>query len=147
MDLIQIAELVGAAVGGGWISHLFSVRSKVRQEKAGADKAETEVKADQIENIQSLVEKVYKPTIDTLTKQVTELRFEVQEVREENNRLKDENDQLRDAIRKISPNAVPSTKSVRSRERAIKQQRNADGTFAKKAEGDYNKSEGSYDKD
>ena len=55
MDIIQIAELVGAAVGGGWISHLFSVRSKIRTEKAGADKAETEVRADQIENIQQQI--------------------------------------------------------------------------------------------
>ena len=102
MDIIQIAELVGAAVGGGWISHLFSVRSKVRQEKAGADKAETEVKADQIENIRKTMDEVYKPIIDDLKRQVAELRDEVRDVREENERLKDENDQLRDDLRRLT---------------------------------------------
>jgi peptidoglycan hydrolase CwlO-like protein len=130
MDLIQIAELVGAAVGGGWISHLFSVRSKVRQEKAGADKAETEVKADQIENIRKTMDDVYKPIIDDLKRQVSELRDEVREVREENERLKDENDQLRDAIREIDPNIVPSRRSVN----AQRQARGANGQFAKKEE-------------
>lgn len=130
MDLIQIAELVGAAVGGGWISHLFSVRSKVRQEKAGADKAETEVKADQIENIRKTMDDVYKPIIDDLKRQVSELRDEVREVREENERLKDENDQLRDAIREIDPSIVPSRRSVN----AQRQARGANGQFAKKEE-------------
>lgn len=130
MDLIQIAELVGAAVGGGWISHLFSVRSKVRQEKAGADKAETEVKADQIENIRKTMDDVYKPIIDDLKRQVSELRDEVREVREENERLKDENDQLRDAIREIDPNIVPSRRSVN----AQRQARGSNGQFAKKEE-------------
>ena len=130
MDLIQIAELVGAAVGGGWISHLLSVRSKVRQEKAGADKAETEVKADQIENIRKTMDDVYKPIIDDLKRQVSELRDEVREVREENERLKDENDQLRDAIREIDPNIVPSRRSVN----AQRQARGANGQFAKKEE-------------
>ena len=130
MDLIQIVELVGAAVGGGWISHLFSVRSKVRQEKAGADKAETEVKADQIENIRKTMDDVYKPIIDDLKRQVSELRDEVREVREENERLKDENDQLRDAIREIDPNIVPSRRSVN----AQRQARGANGQFAKKEE-------------
>ena len=130
MDLIQIAELVGAAVGGGWISHLFSVRSKVRQVKAGADKAETEVKADQIENIRKTMDDVYKPIIDDLKRQVSELRDEVREVREENERLKDENDQLRDAIREIQPDLVPSKRSVN----AQRQTRGSNGQFAKKEE-------------
>ena len=117
-------------MGGGWISHLFSVRSKVRQEKAGADKAETEVKADQIENIRKTMDDVYKPIIDDLKRQVSELRDEVREVREENERLKDENDQLRDAIREIDPNIVPSRRSVN----AQRQARDANGQFAKKEE-------------
>jgi len=117
-------------VGGGWISHLFSVRSKVRQEKAGADKAETEVKADQIENIRKTMDDVYKPIIDDLKRQVSELRDEVREVREENERLKDENDQLRDAIREIQPDLVPSKRSVNAR----RQERDSNGQFAKKEE-------------
>lgn len=115
-------------MGGGWISHLFSVRSKVRQEKAGADKAETEVKADQIENIRKTMDDVYKPIIDDLKRQVSELRDEVREVREENERLKDENDQLRDAIREIDPNIVPSRRSVNAQRQAS----GANGQFAKK---------------
>ncbi len=117
-------------MGGGWISHLFSVRSKVRQEKAGADKAETEVKADQIENIRKTMDDVYKPIIDDLKRQVSELRDEVREVREENERLKDENDQLRDAIRELDPTIVPSRRSVN----AQRQARGANGQFAKKEE-------------
>ena len=107
-----------------------TVGEKVRQEKAGADKAETEVKADQIENIRKTMDDVYKPIIDDLKRQVSELRDEVREVREENERLKDENDQLRDAIREIDPNIVPSRRSVN----AQRQARGANGQFAKKEE-------------
>lgn len=126
--IIQVCELVGAAILGGWVSRVLTIRSRVRQEQAGADKAETEVKADQIENIRKTMDDVYKPIIDDLKKQVGELRKEVKEVREENSRLKDENDQLRDAIREIQPDLVPSKRSVN----AQNQRRNADGTFAKK---------------
>lgn len=126
--IIQVSELVGAAILGGWVSRVLTIRSRVRQEQAGADKAETEVKADQIENIRKTMDDVYKPIIDDLKRQVSELREEVKEVREENSRLKDENDQLRDAIREIQPDLVPSKRSVN----AQNQRRNADGTFAKK---------------
>ena len=125
---IRIGELVGAAVLGGWVSRILTIRSRVRQEGAAADKAETEVKADQIENIEKLVEKVYKPTIDTLTAQVRDLRAEVDAVRKENEELKAENAQLRDAIREIQPDLVPSKKSVQARE----QSRGANGRFVKR---------------
>lgn len=125
---IRIGEFVGAAVLGGWVSRILTIRSRVRQEGAAADKAETEVKADQIENIEKLVEKVYKPTIDTLTAQVRDLRAEVDAVRKENEELKAENAQLRDAIREIQPDLVPSKKSVQARERA----RGANGRFVKR---------------
>lgn len=126
--IIRISELVGAAVLGGWVSRILTIRSRVRQEGAAADKAETEVKADQIENIEKLVEKVYKPTIDTLTAQVRDLRAEVDAVRKENEELKAENAQLRDAIREIKPDLVPSKKSVQAREQA----RGANGCFVKR---------------
>lgn len=129
MDIIQIVELIGAAVGGGWISHLFSVRSKIRTEKAGADKAETEVKSDQIENIRKTMDSVYKPIIDDLKAQVAELRDEVREVRAENERLKDENDQLRDAIRELQPDLLPSKRSDNARRQA----RGKNGQFTKEA--------------
>ena len=130
--IIQIGELVGAAILGGWISRILTIRSRVRQENAGASKAEAETKARQIENIDALVEKVYKPTIEQLTARVEKLQEEVERLRDDNNRLKDENDQLRDAIREIAPDAVPSKRSVNASNR----RRNPDGTFAKQEASD-----------
>lgn len=128
--IIQAGELIGAAVLGGWISRILTIRSRVRQENAGAGKAEAETKASQIENIEALVEKVYKPTIEQLTARVEKLQAEVERLRDDNNRLKDENDQLRDAIREIDPSIVPSRRSVN----AQRQARGANGQFAKKEE-------------
>lgn len=122
--------MLGTAFAASWLTRLLTIRARVRQEKAGAAKAETEVKADQIENIRKTMDEVYKPIIDDLKRQVSELRNEVREVREENERLKDENDQLRDAIREIDPNIVPSRRSVN----AQRQARGANGQFAKKEE-------------
>lgn len=128
--IIQAGELIGAAVLGGWISRILTIRSRVRQENAGAGKAEAETKASQIENIEALVEKVYKPTIEQLTARVEKLQAEVERLRDDNNRLKDENDKLRDAIREIDPSIVPSRRSVN----AQRQARGANGQFAKKEE-------------
>ena len=128
--IVQAGELIGAAVLGGWISRILTIRSRVRQENAGAGKAEAETKASQIENIEALVEKVYKPTIEQLTERVEKLQAEVERLRDDNNRLKDENDQLRDAIREIDPSIVPSRRSVN----AQRQTRGANGQFAKKEE-------------
>ena len=128
--IVQAGELIGAAILGGWISRILTIRSRVRQENAGAGKAEAETKASQIENIEALVEKVYKPTIEQLTARVEKLQAEVERLRDDNNRLKDENDQLRDAIREIDPSIVPSRRSVN----AQRQARGANGQFAKKEE-------------
>ena len=127
---IRIVELILAVVASAIVTRILTIRQRVRQETSAADKAETEVKKDQIENIESIVEKVYKPTIETLTNQVNELREEVRQVREENRKLKDENEQLRDAIREISPELVPSRRSVN----AQNQPRTPDGKFTKKEE-------------
>ncbi len=129
-SIIRIGEVILTAVGASLITRIVTIRQRVRQEKSAADKAETEVKKDQIENIESIVEKVYKPTIETLTNQVNELREEVRQVREENRRLKDENEQLRDAIREISPELVPSRRSVNAQNQA----RGKNGQFVKKEE-------------
>lgn len=128
--IVQAGELIGAAILGGWISRILTIRSRVRQENAGAGKAEAETKASQIENIEALVEKVYKPTIEQLTERVEKLQAEVERLRDDNNRLKDENGQLRDAIREIDPSIVPSRRSVN----AQRQARGANGQFAKKEE-------------
>ena len=127
--LLRLAELFGTAVAASWVTRILTIRARVRQEKAGADKAETEVRADQIENIRKTMDDVYKPIIDDLKRQVSELREEVREVREENERLKDENDQLRDAIREIQPDLVPSRRSIN----ASNQPRLKNGQFTKKS--------------
>lgn len=128
MDYIQIAELVGSAIIGGWFSRILTVRSRVRQEQAGASKAEAEAKADEIENIRKTMDAVYKPIIEDLKRQVAELRDEVREVRAENEKLKAENGELRDAVREIRPDLVPTRREANAR----KQPRNGNGTFAKK---------------
>lgn len=130
MDVIQIVELIGSAIVGGWVSRLLTIKSRVKQEEAGADKADAEAKSDQIENIRKTMDEVYKPIIDDLKRQVTELRQEVKEVRDENQQLKDENDQLRDAIRELQPNILPSKRS----ENARKQAQGENGQFIKKEE-------------
>ena len=127
--LLRLAELFGTAIAASWITRILTIRARVRQEQAGADKAETEVRADQIENIRKTMDDVYKPIIDDLKRQVSELREEVREVREENERLKDENDQLRDAIREIQPDLVPSRRSIN----ASNQPRLKNGQFTKKS--------------
>lgn len=135
--LLRLAELFGTAVAASWITRILTIRARVRQEKAGADKAETEVKADQIDNIERLVEKVYKPTIETLESQVKELRWEVTQLRQENARviaeneeLKLQNKQYRKVILELRPDLIPE-KLTRRGENAKSQPRNPDGTFAK----------------
>ena len=121
--IARIVELVLAVATSAIVTRIITIRQRVRQEKSAADKAETEVRADQIENIEKLVEKVYKPTIETLTEQVNELRQRVDE-------LEQENGQLREALRRVSPEAVPSRRGANGRTA----QRNPDGTFAKREE-------------
>lgn len=123
MDYIQIAELFGSAVMASWLTRIFTIRSRVKQEKARAD-------ADNIENIRKIVDEIYQPTITNLKKQVEDLRQEVQEVRDENERLKEENGKLRDAIREIQGNPVPAKQYANPSDRP----RRANGQFAKKGE-------------
>ena len=117
---------------------VWTIRQRVRQEKAGADKAEAEVKADQIENIEKLVEKAYKPIIEDLTRQVKTLQEKVEKLEAEKDtqnekidELVAENRQLRRIVSEACPDAViPNRRS----ENAKEQPRNQDGTFAKKEE-------------
>ena len=135
--LIRIAELLGTAFAASWLTRLLTIRSRVRQENAGADKAEQDVKSDQIDNIEKLVEKVYKPTIETLEEQVKTLRWEVGELRKENARVIQENEQLkaentryRKVIFELRPDLV-TDKPDRRGENGRSQARNADGRFPK----------------
>lgn len=123
MDYIQIAELFGSAVMASWLTRIFTIRSRVKQEKARAD-------ADNIENIRKIVDDIYQPTINALKKQVEGLRQEVKEVRDENECLKKENGKLRDAIRELQGNPVPAERNVSGPVRP----RRANGQFARKNE-------------
>ena len=136
--VIRIAEVLGAAIAAGWISRVLTIRQRVRQEKAGADKAEAEVKADQIENIEKMVEKAYKPIIEDLTKQVKALQEKVEKLEAEKDKKDERIDELEQEVRRLRrivsdacPDAViPNRRS----ENAKEQPRNQDGTFAKKEE-------------
>lgn len=144
--IIRIVELLGAAVAASWITRLLTIRSRVRQENAGATKAEAEAKADEIENIRKTMDEIYKPMLDDLRDKATEAMNEAAEARKradeamdkvivleaENRELRRENAQLRDAIREIDPELVPSKRS----ENARRQPRNGNGQFVKKEEYD-----------
>jgi len=133
--ILRIAELLGAAVAASWITRILTIRARVRQEQAGAAKAETEVKADQIENIEKMMEKAYNPIIEGLTDQVNKLQEKVEKLEAEKDKqdqrieeLENENRQLRRALREVCPDSIPSRRGACARS----QLRNADGTFAKK---------------
>lgn len=125
MDYIQILEMLGTAIAASWLTRILTIRARVRQENAAAKKGETEVKADQIENIEKLVEKVYKPTIETLTNQVNELRRKVDS-------LERENDQLRAALKGLQAEAEPAEKTDGRGQNGKSQPRQANGRFARK---------------
>lgn len=138
LDIInRIVELIIAIVGSAVITRIITIRQRVRQERAGADKAETEVRADQIDNIERLVEKAYKPTIETLESRVKELSWEVEQLRAENAKVlarKEEveaqNATYRKIILELRPDLIPE-KPTRRGENGKRAPRNPDGTFAK----------------
>lgn len=76
MELGEIISYVLTALGGGGLSGFIFWRLNRRQKEA-------EVKNQEIENINDIVEKVYKPMIDTLNERVTALDAEVRSLREE----------------------------------------------------------------
>ena len=126
-----------SAVGASVLTRILTIRSRVRQEKAGAAKAETEVKADQIENIEKMLQKAYTPIIDGLTEQINKLQEKVDKLEADKDRqeqrieeLENENRLLRAALREVCPDSIPSRRG----ENGKKAQRNPDGTFAKKEE-------------
>lgn len=114
MEYIQILEMLGTAIAASWLTRILTIRSRVRQEKAGAAKAETDVKADQIDNIERLVEKAYKPTIETLESRVKELSWEVEQLRAGNAKILARNEELeaqnatyRKIILELRPDLIP----------------------------------------
>lgn len=135
--IVRIAELIIAIVGSSIITRIVTVRQRVRQEKADADKKETEVRSDQIENIEKLVEKAYKPIVEDLTTQIKKLQEKVEKLDEDKDKLslrveelEEENRMLRTVVREVRPDLVPSRRGTNAK----KQRRNQDGTFAKKEE-------------
>lgn len=133
--LIQIAELLGAAIAASWLTRILTIRARVRQEQAGAEKAETEVKSDQIENIEKMMQKAYTPIIEGLTEQVNKLQEKVEKLEADKDmqdqrieELENENRQLRAALREVCPEAIPSRRGQNGKSAL----RNPDGTFAKK---------------
>ncbi len=140
----RIVELIIAIVTSAVITRIITIRQRVRQAKSNADKAETEVKADQIENIRKTMDEVYKPIIEDLRKTAADAMAEASEARkvaaealdkveileQENRELRRENTQLRDAIRGINPDLVPSQRGAN----ASSQPRGANGRFVKKEE-------------
>lgn len=103
---IKIAELLGAAIAASWITRILTIRSRVRQENADADKAETEVKADQIDNLEATIKKVYDPIIERLTNQINQLSGEMERLRQENATLKAENQELRREVDRLNSQAL-----------------------------------------
>lgn len=114
MDYTNLIGMFLSAVGASVLTRIFTIRSRVRQEKAGAAKAETEVRADQIDNIERLVEKAYKPTIETLENRVKELSWEVEQLRAGNAKILARNEELeaqnatyRRIVLELRPDLIP----------------------------------------
>lgn len=137
MDIETIITAVVSALSGGGIGGFVGWRAKKRQDNADAAKTEAEAKGDQIENIEKLVEKAYKPIIDNLTEQIEKLQRKVddlEEVKDKQNErideLEEENRKLRSIIRELAPDSIPSRRGENGKSQA----RSADGKFAKKEE-------------
>ena len=142
--ILEIIGVIGAGIAGGWIFTLITIKSKIKGEKADANKKEEEVKGDQIENLKKVFMELYQPVIDDLEKRLekmgdkvdtveqenVELKKRMAELEEENSRLRKENEELRDALREIRPDVVPSKRSIN----AQNQVRNNRGQFTKKDE-------------
>lgn len=135
MDIETIITAVVSALGGGGIGSFIGWRAKKRQDNADAAKTEAEAKGDQIENIEKMVEKAYKPIIEDLTQRIQRLQDKVDRLEGEKDtlgeridELEEENRQLRSIIREWAPDKVPSRRGENGRSQA----RNPDGRFAKK---------------
>lgn len=135
--LIRIAEIFATALASSWITRILTIRARVRQEQADADKKEEEVKSDQIDNIERMVEKAYKPIIEDLTEQIRRLRAKVDKLEEDKDRqderieeLEEENRALRSVLREVRPDLVPSRRGQNGK----KAPRSEDGKFVRKEE-------------
>ena len=128
MDIETIITAVLGALGGGGIGSIIGW-------KARKSRAEAEAKGDQIENIEKMVEKAYKPIIEDLTARIKRLQEKVDKMDQERDalneridELEEENRKLRSALRELAPDSIPSRRGENGKKAA----RNPNGTFAKK---------------
>ena len=137
MEIGEIITTVATALFSGGLGSVIGWRAKKRQEIAEAAKTETEVKGDQIENIEKLVEKAYKPIIEDLTRQIKALQEKVEKLESEKDEqgerideLEAENRKLRAALREAYPDSIPSQRG----ENGKAAPRAKNGRFTKKEE-------------
>lgn len=142
MEIETIITAVLSALGGGGIGSFIGWRAKKRQDNADAAKAEAEAKGDQIENIEKMVEKAYKPIIEDLTQRIEKLQEKVDRLEGEKDtlgeridELEEENKALRNIIRELAPESLPSRRS----ENARRQARGSNGQFARHGSGEGSK--------
>ena len=94
MDINEVINLAISALGGGGIASLVNYGLHKRKEAAA-------VKQDEIEVIRKTIDEIYKPTIETLKDQVTELRHEMGGLRADVKRLRSERDECHQALSEI----------------------------------------------
>ena len=135
MEIETIITAVIGAISGGGIGGLVGWGARKRQENAEAKKKEQEAKGDQIENIEKMVERAYKPIIEDLTARVQTLQEKVDKMDKERDALNErideleaENRKLRSALRELAPDSIPSRRGENGRT----QPRSGDGRFARK---------------
>lgn len=131
MEFGEIISYVLTALGGGGLSGFIFWRLNKRQKEA-------EVKNQEIENINDIVEKVYKPMIDTLNERVTALDAEVRSLREERRAAAERHEAEISAIKKDCAEKSEAMRkqilelSVELAKKADRQARAKNGQYAKK---------------
>lgn len=120
MEYIQILEMLGTAIAASWLTRILTIRARVRQENAAAKKGETEVKADQIENIEKMLSKAYTPIINGLTEQINNLQAKVDRLEKEKDQqdirieeLETQNAAYRKIILELRPDFIQELPSRR----------------------------------
>lgn len=131
MEFGEIISYVLTALGGGGLSGFIFWRLNKRQKEA-------EVKNQEIENINDIVEKVYKPMIDTLNERVTALDAEVKSLREERRAAAERHEAEISAIKKDCAEKSEAMRkqilelSVELAKKADRQARAKNGQFTNK---------------
>lgn len=76
MEMPEIFGYIATALGGGGIATLLNWRLNKKR-------GEAEVQGSEIDNINKVVESVYKPIIDSQNKRIADLQHEVDNLRKE----------------------------------------------------------------